>query len=101
MRSFVPTQISVVRMIESPRSNTMKGSARVPTRIFGPCRSWNTAMGIPSSTDALRARSTRLCCSAALPWLKFSRMTRAPPWMIALMVSYDSDAGPIVATILV
>ena len=53
-RSFVPTMSSVVIVKVSPTSRMWGPSAKLPRRIFGPCRSTSTATFLPRSSEALR-----------------------------------------------
>ena len=59
------------------------------------------AMNTPSSSAAARARSMRRAWSSNFPCDRFSRTTLVPARIIARRVASSSQAGPMVATILV
>ena len=76
-------------------------SSNLEMRIFGPCKSANTPMWMPSSSAILRTVLTRSMCSCAVPWEKLIRTTLTPARIMSRKTSSDVDAGPSVATILV
>jgi hypothetical protein len=75
-------------------------SGTFPTRIFGPCRSPRHATGRPISAATVRTVSRRFLCPAKSPCEKLKRKTDTPASMSLRTISGESDAGPMVATIL-
>lgn len=71
------------------------------TRMRGP---WMSAMMptlLPASLEALRMFLTVFLCQACSPWEKLRRHTSMPASIIFLRVAVFSEAGPMVAVILV
>ena len=103
MRSAVPSIVSsVVMTIRRPRtSSTGPPPFRRPVRIFGPERSWSTAMGRPAVAEISRTRWRTSRCWPCSPWEKFSRTTSMPAWTSRSRTARSREAGPMVATILV
>jgi hypothetical protein len=99
-RAAVPCTVSVVRTNGSPRRSTaLPPPAKVPSRIFGPCRSWRIAIGLPILASTDRTRSIACRCSAWVPWEKLRRATSIPARAICSMMPSARDEGPMVQTI--
>ena len=59
------------------------------------------AMGRPVAAETFRMRAIVSMCSSMSPWANPSRQTSTPASMSSVSISSESDAGPMVATILV
>ena len=59
------------------------------------------AILVPAAFDAVRRFSMTLPWAAKSPWEKFSRAMSIPARIIRSMTSRESEAGPMVQTILV
>jgi hypothetical protein len=76
------------------------GAGSMPTRIFGPCKSWSNAKGRLSRFDTARRMEIRSAWESWVPWEKFKRATSIPASINFSINSSPWLAGPIVATIL-
>ena len=85
----------------SPGSSGMGSGSIFPTRILGPGRSAMMATRCPVARSAARMRAIRSACPLKSPWEKLSRATFIPARIRRSSISGDSEAGPMVATILV
>jgi hypothetical protein len=63
-RSTSPRMSSMVIVNDAPFTRTTGPASNRPSRIFGPCRSANTAIGLPAASAALRTSFNRSPCSA-------------------------------------
>src|SRR5690606_2687517 len=70
-------------------------------RIFGPCKSPNSATKRPWRAAMSRTNWARARCSSGVPWEKFRRATSSPARIIFSSTTGELLAGPRVATILV
>ena len=100
-RCLSPTISSVVRQRRSSGRSSRGSWASCPMRIFGPGRSAMMATGRPAARAAARMFSMARWWPARSPWEKLRRATFMPARIICSMIAGDSDAGPIVHTILV
>src|ERR1700691_5097263 len=72
---------------------------RAPVRIFGPCRSARTEMGLPCFREIARRALIRCECSEWVSWEKFSRATFIPQCTSFSIISGEDVTGPRVQTI--
>ena len=100
-RRWSPTMSSVVSVKGSPGSSWIGSGSILPMRIFGPGRSAMIATRRPVACAAARMRAMCSAWPAKSPCEKFNRAMFSPARMRRSSISGDSEAGPIVATILV
>ena len=92
---------SLVNVKFSPASNWIGSGSILPTRILGPGRSAMMTTRRPVTCSAARMRAMRSAWPAKSPCEKLSRAMFSPARMRRSSISGDSEAGPMVATILV
>ena len=85
----------------SPWATARPPSGMVPARTFGPGRSTRTPMGRPSDASTRRTRRYFSMASSSVPWASPMRATSMPASARSLIEPSESDAGPMVAMILV
>ena len=101
MRSASPAPSAPASNVTRSPGLSSATSSSGPIRSLGPGRSWRIATGRSSRSAAARTRWAVRAFSSGVPWEKFSRTTSIPASIIRVSVSTSSEAGPIVATILV
>src|SRR5262245_25872079 len=84
-----------------PRRSSTGPSLISPIRIFGPGRSPKMATEAPAARAAARTLAIAARWVAGSPCEKFTRATFIPAAMSCSSTSCDSEAGPMVQTILV
>ena len=92
---------SLVSVKRSPGRNWIGSGSILPTRILGPGRSAMMATRRPVAFSAARMRAMRSAWPVKSPCEKLSRATFSPARMRRSSISGESEAGPMVATILV
>lgn len=92
---------SVVSVKRSPGESWIGPGSIFPIRIFGPGRSAMMATRRPVAVAAARIREMLAAWLAKSPWEKFSRATFSPARISRSNISGESEAGPMVAMILV
>ena len=100
-RPASPRTGSVVRVKGAPGNRSTDSSARSPIRILGPGRSAMMARRLPVFRAACRRLAMTRPWVSKEPWEKFKRATFMPARSICSMTSGESEAGPMVQTILV
>jgi hypothetical protein len=100
-RPASPRTGSAVRVKGAPGIKSTGSSTRSPIRILGPGRSAIMASRSPVFRATWRRLAMTFRWVSKEPWEKFKRATFMPARIICSMVSTDSDAGPMVQTILV
>src|SRR6267378_5931203 len=90
----------VVRLILSSLCRRRGSEASLPTRSFGPGRSWSMATGWWRRSLTCRIVLMLRTCWSWVPCEKLIRATFIPDWISWVNTLGESDAGPIVQTIL-
>ncbi|SIN59029.1 Uncharacterised protein [Mycobacteroides abscessus subsp. abscessus] len=99
--SGVPSTSVMLTVTSEPFSSSISPSFMLCVRISGPFVSSKIATVLPNLLETLRIVSILALCSAWSPCEKFKRATFIPALISFSSISSDSDAGPIVQTILV